>query len=75
MSKIFTTFARMKLEKTILLEILMIAVATGLLIWLTRDYLMSLGIIILLVIVEHMVVSFMERKQEEREEADDGATA
>ena len=75
MSKIFTTFARMKLEKTIFLEILMIAVATGLLIWLTRDYLMSLGIIILLVIVEHMVVSFMERKQEEREEADDGATA
>ena len=75
MSKIFTTFARMKLEKTILLEILMIVVATGLLIWLTRDYLMSLGIIILLVIVEHMVVSFMERKQEEREEADDGATA
>ena len=75
MSKIFTTFARMKLEKTILLEILMIAVATGLLIWLTRDYLMSLGIIILLVIVEHMVVSFMERQQEEREEADDGATA
>ena len=65
----------MKLEKTILLEILMIVVATGLLIWLTRDYLMSLGIIILLVIVEHMVVSFMERKQEEREEADDGATA
>ena len=65
----------MKLEKTILLEILMIAVATGLLIWLTRDYLMSLGIIILLVIVEHMVVSFMERQQEEREEADDGATA
>ena len=65
----------MKLEKTILLEILMIAVATGLLIWLTRDYLMSLGIIILLVIVEHMVVSFMERKQEDREEADDGATA
>ena len=65
----------MKLEKTILLEILMIVVATGLLIWLTRDYLMSLGIIILLVIVEHMVVSFMERKQEEREDADDGATA
>ncbi len=67
-----TTFARMKLQKYILIEIVMIAVATGGLLWLTdKDYFLTLGIVILLVVVEHVLVTFMEKKQEEREEAED----
>ena len=64
----------MKLQKYILIEIVMMAVATAGLIWLTDSYLMSLGIIILLVVVEHVLVSKLEQRQEEREEAED-ATA
>mgnify|MGYP007101826323 CR=1 FL=1 len=67
-----TTFARMKLQKYILIEIVMIAVAIGGLLWLTdKDYFLTLGIVILLVVVEHVLVTFMEKKQEEREEAED----
>lgn len=67
-----TTFARMKLQKYILIEIVMIAVAIGGLLWLTnKDYVLTLGIVILLVVVEHVLVTFIEKKQEEREEAED----
>jgi undecaprenyl pyrophosphate phosphatase UppP len=67
-----TTFARMKLQKYILIEIVMIAVAIGGLLWLTnKDYFLTLGIVILLVVVEHVLVTFIEKKQEEREEAED----
>ena len=63
-----TTFARMKLQKYILIEIVMIAVAIGGLLWLTnKDYFLTLGIVILLVVVEHVLVTFIEKKQEERE--------
>ncbi len=66
-----TTFARMKLQKYILIEIVMIAVAIGGLLWLTnKDYFLTLGIVILLVVVEHVLVTFIEKKQEEREEAE-----
>ena len=50
----------------------MMALATGGLILLTGDYLMSLGIIILLVVIEHIIVSRLEAKREREErEADD----
>jgi hypothetical protein len=50
----------------------MIAVAIGGLLWLTnKDYFLTLGIVILLVVVEHVLVTFIEKKQEEREEAED----
>ena len=66
-----TTFARMKLQKYILIEIVMIAVAIGGLLWLTnKDYFLTLGIVILLVVVEHVLVTFIEKKKEEREEAE-----
>jgi Flp pilus assembly protein TadB len=74
MSQIIITFAAMKLQKYILIEIVMMALATAGLIWLTGSYLMSLGIVILLVVIEHVVVTYMERKQEEKEEAEDAAT-
>ena len=74
MSQIIITFAAMKLQKYILIEIVMMALATAGLIWLTGSYLMSLGIVILLVVIEHVVVTYMERKQEEKEEAGDAAT-
>ncbi|MBQ6769008.1 MAG: hypothetical protein IJP46_10170 [Prevotella sp.] len=62
----------MKLQKYILIEIVMIAVAIGGLLWLTnKDYFLTLGIVILLVVVEHVLVTFIEKKQEEREEAED----
>ena len=64
----------MKLQKYILIEILMMALATFGLIWLTGSYLMSLGIVILLVIVEHVLVSYMEKKQEEKEDIEDATT-
>ena len=60
----------MKLQKNILIEIVMIALAVAGLFWLTDSYVMSLGIIILLVVVEHVLVTYWERKQEEREEAE-----
>ena len=68
------TFAAMKLQKYILIEIVMMALATAGLIWLTGSYLMSLGIVILLVIAEHVLVTYMERKQEEKEESGDATT-
>lgn len=74
MSQIIITFAAMKLQKYILIEILMMALATFGLIWLTGSYLMSLGIVILLVIVEHVLVSYMEKKQEEKEDIEDATT-
>ena len=74
MSQIIITFAAMKLQKYILIEILMMALATFGLIWLTDSYLMSLGIVILLVIVEHVLVSYMEKKQEEKEDIEDATT-
>lgn len=74
MSQIIITFAAMKLQKYILIEILMMALATFGLIWLTGSYLMSLGIVILLVIVEHVLVSYMENKQEEKEDIEDATT-
>ena len=74
MSQIIITFAAMKLQKYILIEIVMMALATAGLIWLTGSYLMSLGIVILLVIVEHVLVTYMERKQEEKEESEDATT-
>ena len=42
----------------------MMAIATGALIWLTGDYLMSLGIIILLVVIEHLIICRLEAKRE-----------
>ena len=49
----------------------MIAVAIGGLLWLTnKDYFLTFGIVILLVVVEHVLVTFIEKKQEEREEAE-----
>ena len=74
MSQIIITFAAMKLQKYILIEILMMALATFGLIWLTGSYLMSLGNVILLVIVEHVLVSYMEKKQEEKEDIEDATT-
>ena len=66
-------FAVMKLQKYILIEIIMMAVATGGLILLTGDYIMSLGIVILLVVVEHLLVSYLERRKEDKREAKDEA--
>ena len=66
-------FAVMKLQKYILIEIIMMAVATGGLILLTGDYIMSLGIVILLVVVEHLLVSYLERRKEDKREAEDKA--
>ena len=74
MSQIIITFAAMKLQKYILIEIVMMALATAGLIWLTGSYLMSLGIVILLVVVEHVLVTYMERKQEEKEDSGDATT-
>ena len=51
----------------------MMAVATGGLILLTGDYIMSLGIVILLVVVEHLLVSYLERRKEDKREAEDEA--
>ena len=64
----------MKLQKYILIEIIMMAVATGLLIWLTNSYLMSLGIVILLVVVEHVLVSKLEQRAESDAEEEEGTT-
>jgi Flp pilus assembly protein TadB len=61
----------MNLQKTILIEIIAIALATAALIWLTDSYLMSLGIVILLVLVEHLLVSYLEKREEEKEENDE----
>ena len=61
----------MNLQKTILIEIIAIALATATLIWLTDSYLMSLGIVILLVLVEHLLVSYLEKREEEKEENDE----
>ena len=66
-------FAVMKLQKYILIEIIMMAVATGGLILLTGDYIMSLGIVILLVVVEHLLVSYLERRKEDKKVAEDEA--
>ena len=63
----------MKLQKYILIEIIMMAVATGGLILLTGDYIMSLGIVILLVVVEHLLVSYLERRKEDKKDAEDEA--
>ena len=63
----------MKLQKYILIEIIMMAVATGGLILLTGDYIMSLGIVILLVVVEHLLVSYLERRKEDKKVAEDEA--
>lgn len=61
----------MNLQKTILIEIIAIALATAALIWLTDSYLMSLGIVILLVLVEHLLVSYLGKREEEKEENDE----
>lgn len=61
----------MNLQKTILIEIIAIALATAALIWLTDSYLMTLGIVILLVIVERLLVSYLEKREEEKEENDE----
>ena len=61
----------MNLQKTILIEIIAIALATAALIWLTDSYLMSLGIVILIVLVEHLLVSYLEKREEEKEENDE----
>jgi hypothetical protein len=63
----------MKLQRYILIEIIMMAVATGGLILLTGDYIMSLGIVILLVVVEHLLVSYLERRKEDKKVAEDEA--
>ena len=63
----------MKLQKYNLIEIIMMAVATGGLILLTGDYIMSLGIVILLVVVEHLLVSYLERRKEDKKDAEDEA--
>ena len=65
----------MKLQKWILLEIVMMALATGGLILLTGSYLMSLGIVILLVIIEHVLVSKLEERQEMKEQEQEGTNA
>lgn len=65
----------MKLQRYILIEIIMMAVATAGLIWLTDSYLMSLGIVILLVVVEHVLVSKLEERQERKEEEESNETA
>lgn len=65
----------MKLQRYILIEIIMMAVATAGLIWLTDSYLMSLGIVILLVLVEHVLVSKLEERQERKEEEESNETA
>ena len=67
-------FAVMKLKKYIWIEIIMMAVATGGLILLTGSYVMSLGIVILLVVVEHVLVSKLEEREERREENENEAT-
>jgi len=64
----------MKLQRYILIEIIMMAVATAGLIWLTDSYLMSLGIVILLVVVEHVLVSKLEERQERKEEEESNET-
>ena len=64
----------MKLKKYIWIEIIMMAVATGGLILLTGSYVMSLGIVILLVVVEHVLVSKLEEREERREENENEAT-
>lgn len=61
----------MNLQKTILIEIIALALATAALIWLTDSYLMTLGIVILLVLVEHLLVSYLEKQEEEKEENDE----
>ena len=61
----------MNLQKTILIEIIAIALATAALIWLTDSYLMTLGRVILLVIVERLLVSYLEKREEEKEENDE----
>jgi Flp pilus assembly protein TadB len=61
----------MNLQKTILIEIIAIALATAALIWLTDSYLMTLGIVILLVLVERLLVSYLEKREEEKEENDE----
>ena len=66
-------FAVMKLQKYILIEIIMMAVATGGLILLTDDYIMSLGIVILLVVVEHLLVSYLDQRKEDKKDAEDEA--
>ncbi|MBP3768271.1 MAG: hypothetical protein J6I31_08345 [Prevotella sp.] len=58
----------MKLQKWILIEILMIAVAIVGLFWLTKSYLMTLGIVILLVLAEHVLVSKFEEKEENHDD-------
>lgn len=65
----------MKLQKWILLEIVMMALATGGLILLTGSYLMSLGIVILLVIIEHVLVSKLEERQEIKEQEQEETNA
>jgi hypothetical protein len=65
----------MKLQKWILLEIVMMALATGGLILLTGSYLMSLGIVILLVIIEHVLVSKLEERQEMKEQEQEETNA
>ncbi|MBQ2193334.1 MAG: hypothetical protein II403_05325 [Prevotella sp.] len=59
------------MQKTILIEIIAIALATAALIWLTDSYLMTLGIVILLVLVERLLVSYLEKREEEKEENDE----
>ena len=61
----------MNLQKTILIEIIAIALATAAIIWLTDSYLMTLGIVILLVLVERLLVSYLEKREEEKEENDE----
>ena len=61
----------MNLQKTILIEIIAIALATAALIWLTDSYLMTMGIVILLVLVERLLVSYLEKREEEKEENDE----
>jgi len=46
----------------------MIAVAIVGLFWLTKSYLMTLGIVILLVLAEHVLVSKFEEKEENHED-------
>ncbi len=67
-SRKIATFAGMKLQKWILIEILMIAVAIVGLFWLTKSYLMTLGIVILLVLAEHVLVSKFEEKEENHDD-------
>jgi len=53
----------------------MMALATGGLILLTGSYLMSLGIVILLVIIEHVLVSKLEERQEMKEQEQEETNA